>query len=153
MNLSMGEIDDLTFEAEAGIAETRLASYITDLKAVTDANVSKIVLKVEDPGDDADSGLPGGEVDISDEAVIVCHTNDATFPAELAPLRVPAPPTGVWLNDNREEGLDKSDADVQNYVENFSANFEFSDGEHVNTGEGTSGIHDGFWRSRPRAIR
>lgn len=153
MTIHMGDISDIDLGAETLLAQARLASYITDLKAITLANVEKIVLKIDDPSGDQDSGVPSTGSDVSEELVLNCHTNDSTYPTELDQLRVPSPVATVWIGDDYANGFDVADADASNFVDNFASALEFSDGEHVNTAEGTDGIESGFWRSRKMQVR
>jgi hypothetical protein len=152
LNLQLGEITEIDFATEAATAEQRLASYITDLKAISLANVSDIRLSVIDPGGDVDSGKPSTGSDVSEELVLVCYTDDVDQEGEVDRLRVPSPIDTVWVNDNYEEGFDLSDADADAYVENFTAGFEFSDSEHVDDTLGTNGIKAGYWRSRKMRV-
>lgn len=144
----IGTLTGVDFGAEATDARTKFDALLIDLKAITLANVYKAALWAEDPGDWEDSGIPSNGSDVSEQLVLSCHTNDALQITELDQIRVPTPVDTVWVNDNYEEGFDLSDALAASYVDNFSSDFEFSDGEHVNTGEGTNGIESGFWRSR-----
>ena len=144
----IGTLTGVDFAAEAADAYTRFDDLITDLKAISLANVYKARLSAEDPGDWEDSGVPATGSDVSEELVLNCHTNDSLQITELDQLRVPSPIDTVWVNDDYEDGFDVADADAAAYVANFTSNFEFSDGEHVNDAEGTSGIESGFWRSK-----
>lgn len=149
----IGTITDVDFGAECTIARTRFDALLVDLKAITTANVSKAKLIVEDPGDWEDSGVPSTGSDVSEELALACHTNDSLQVDELAIIRVPSPEASVWINDDYHDGFDITDALAAAYVDNFSTAFEFSDGEHVNTAEGTSGIQSGYWRSRKMVVR
>lgn len=134
------------FGDEAIEARTRLSDFVTALKAVTDANVYRTRLYALDQGG-VDAGLPATVAGVDNEAVVMVHTNDTNYPAELATIRIPNPADGVWLSGDKTLGLDPADADVQALVALYSADIEISDGEHVNTAEGTAGINSGFWRS------
>lgn len=151
LRLIIGEITAADYGAEATIAWARANQLMTDLKAITDANVKVAYLNGIDTAWD-DAGLPA-DADVSDELVIVAHTNDSDKPTEVDRLRIPAPSSGVWVNSDPASGLDVSNAGVQAYVANFDIEFEFSDGEHVNLSEGTGGIAEGYWRSKKATIR
>lgn len=143
----LGTITGVDFGAEATDARTKFDALLVDLKAITLANVYKAALLAEDPGDWEDSGVPSTGSDISEELVINAHTNDTLQITEVDQIRVPSPIVTVWFNDKYQDGFDRSDADAANFVANFASDFEFSDGEHVSTGEGVNGIESGFWRS------
>lgn len=144
----------LTLAADFDDASAALTAWITDIKAVSDANVLSSRLTVLDQGG-IDGTIPANESDVSDEIVLVCHTNDTGFPNELATLRVPAPSDDVFVNADPAQGGDLADAALQDYVDNFatSGTLMFSDGEQVNTAEGTHGMADAFWRSKATQIR
>lgn len=144
----------LTVAADFDDANAALAAWITDIKAISDANVLSSRLTVLDQGG-IDGTVPANESDISDEVVLVVHTNDTNYPTELATLRVPAPIDGVFVNDDPAQGGDLADTGLQDYVDNFntSATFELSDGEQVNTAEGVHGMADAYWRSKATKIR
>lgn len=143
LNYDIGLISLASFEAEAAEANSRKTDIIAALEAISDANVYVTRLAAVDT---IGGALPA-DADITDELVILVHTNDTNHVTELAQLRVPAPIAGVWLNNAPEQGLDPADAGVQTYVALFSADVQFSDGEHANTAEGTAGIASGYWRS------
>lgn len=151
LRFAVGEITAADFGAEATIAWTRFNQLLTDLDAVTDANVYNAYLRGADTAW-PDSGLPA-DADVSDEAVIVCHTNDTDKPTEVDRLRIPAPVDALFVNNDPAQGVDVSNAALQAYVANFDVEIEFSDGEHVNLSEGTAGIAEGYWRSRKAQIR
>lgn len=73
----IGTITDLDFAAEATIARARFDDFLTDLKAITSANVNKASMRIEDPGDWEDAGVPATGSDVSEELVLMCHTNDS----------------------------------------------------------------------------
>ena len=145
LRYKMGEITGADIGAEALIASGRADDIITDLKAISDANVFATRLSALNENG-VDAGLPA-DADITDELVILVHTNDVNYPDELATLRVPAPIAGVWVNNDPAQGLDLTDAGAQGYVSNFETAFEVSDGEHVTIAEGTAGMKSGYWRS------
>lgn len=146
LQLKMGSISLADFGAEATEALSRFTDYVTALKAVTDANVLSTALRALNQGG-IDGTVPATTPGVDNEAVIIVHTNDTTYPDELASLRVPNPADGIFVNSNPNEGLDVADAAVQTLVALYSSDFQLSDGEHVNTAEGTAGISSGFWRS------
>jgi hypothetical protein len=149
----IGTITGVDFAAEAQVAYDAFDNLVTDIKAVTDANVNKAFLRAEDPGDWVDSGIPSNGSDVSDELVVSVHTNDTFLEKEVDQLRMPAPLDAMWVNGEPSQGLDKTNALLQAFVGDFETDIEFSDGEHVNTSEGTSGIADGYWRSVKKDIR
>ena len=151
LRIKMGEIDGVDFPGEAAVALANLTAFITDLKAASMANVLTSRLYVLDQGG-VDGTIPANESDVSDEAVLIVHTNDTNYPSELATLRIPAPEDDLFVNDDPAQGLDVGDTTNTDYVANFTANLEISDGEHVNAAEGTSGIHSGYWRSVAKKI-
>lgn len=151
--IRMGQITDIDFAGEATEAYNRLAAYVADLKAITTANVYKISLTTDDPGEDVDSGVPSTGSDVSEELVLVCHTDDPDELFETDNIRVPSPEASVWVNDNYEEGFDLSDALAAALVANYETDIEFSDSEHVDVAQGTNGIEAGFWRSRRMSIK
>lgn len=153
LRVNFGSISDVDFAAEAAAAEARMAAYIVDLKAISLANVYAIKLIADDPGADVDAGVPSTGSDVSEELALICHTNDSLQVTETDVLRVPSPVDTVWVNDNYDEGFDLSDSLAAAYVANFASDMFFSDGENVNTSEGTNGISSGFWRSRKMQIR
>lgn len=154
LRLNFGEIDGLSLEDEYATAYGLLSDYVTDLKAISLANVYKITMSVDDPNGDQDAGVPSTGSDVSEELVLVCHTNDSEQVTETDILRVPSPVATVWVNDEYDQGFDLADADAAAYVANFATGgLEFSDGENVNTAEGTNGIEEGFWRSRKMQVR
>lgn len=153
LRITIGTITGVDFGAEATVAYDAFDALITDLKAVTDANVNKASLRAEDPGDWLDAGVPSNGSDVSDEAVISAHTNDSLLETEVDQLRIPAPIAGIWVNDEPSQGLDVTDAGLQAYVANYETDIQFSDGEHVNLAEGTAGIADGYWRSVKKSLR
>lgn len=154
MRLQIGELSDVDFETEAGAAQDILDAFITDLKAITGAAVTKITLTVDDPSGSEDTGAGGGGSDVSEELVLIVYTDDPDQVGEVDRLRVPAPLDSVWVNDNYEEGFDLTDALASAYVANFTDGaMEFSDSEHVDDALGTNGIKAGFWRSRKAQIR
>lgn len=154
LSLQLGEISDASFGAEALTAYTLLNDYVTDLKAISLANVTGISLTTHDPAGVADSGKPSTGSDVSEELVLVVYTDDPDQVGEVDRLRVPSPISGVWVNSNYEEGFDLTDADAANYVDNFADGaMEFSDSEHVDTTLGTNGIKAGFWRSRKMQVK
>ncbi len=153
INVSMGDISDTDLGLETITAAARLAAWITDLKAITLANVERVSLKIVDPNSEADSGVPSTGSDISEELVLVCHTNDTSFPLEVDRLRVPSPVDTVWVNDLYQNGYDEGDTLAAALVDNFDTALEFSDGEHINTSEGTDGIAAGHWRSRKMRVK
>ena len=152
LRFTIGTLTGVSLADEAQEAYNRMDGLIDALKAVTDANVSSAFLRMEDPGDWADEGLPS-DADVSDEAVISVHTNDSLREAEVDQLRIPGPKRALWVNSNPSNGLNKTNSDLQAYVALFEEDFMFSDGEHVNTDEGTEGIAGGYWRSVKKAIR
>lgn len=146
ITLKMGSIALADFGAEATEARSRLTDYVTALKAVTDANILSSTLRALNEGG-VDGTVPATVAGVDNEAVILAHTNDAVYPDELSTIRIPNPVDGVFVNGNPQEGVDPADADLQALVAMYSSDFQFSDGEHVNTAEGTAGISSGFWRS------
>lgn len=148
IRFKLGEVTGADFAAEATAALATASAITTALNAITDANIMASRLSTINETT-INGAIPGGDVDITDEALVLVHTNDTNYPDELARLRVPAPVAGLFVNSNREEGVDVADADLQTYVALFGSSVEISDGEHVNTAEGTAGIKSGYWRSRP----
>lgn len=154
LRVVIGTITDIDIGAETITARGIFDAFLVDLKALTSANVQKAYMRMEDPGDWVEPGVPATGSDVSEEVALLVHTNDSFNETELATLRMPSPVSTIWVNDNYEEGLDVADPLVAAYVANFvSGALEFSDGENVNTAEGTSGVQDGFWRSRRMQIR
>lgn len=153
LRFAIGTITGVDFGAEATVAYAAFDALLIDLKAITDANVNKAFLRAEDPGDWVEPGVPATGSDVSDEAVVSVHTNDSFLETEVDQLRVPAPLPAIWVNGEPSQGLDKANALMQAYVANFSADIQFSDGEHANLTEGTAGIASGYWRSVKKAIR
>lgn len=153
LRFALGTITDATFGAEAQTAYDAFDALLTDLKAVTNANVNKAFVRSEDPGDWLDAGVPSNGSDVSDEAVISAHTNDTFLESEVDQIRIPAPVVGIWVNDEPSQGLDVADVALQAYVANYETAIQFSDGENVNLSEGTAGIAGGYWRSVKKSIR
>jgi hypothetical protein len=154
LRLQIGNISGADFGTEAANAAGILSGLITDLKAITLANVEKISLATLDPNEEVDAGVPATGSDVSEELVLIVYTDDAEKIGEVDRLRVPSPVDSVWVNDNYEEGFDLADALAAAYVANFEDTyFQFSDGEHVDTTLGTAGIKAGFWRSRKMQVR
>lgn len=94
-----------------------------------------------------DNQVPA-DANVTDELVIAVHLNAPDEGQKLATLRVPAPIDAVW-----EQGgvvLDKTNALVQQFVQQVSQHAFVSDGEQVNTNSGTAGINRGYFRSRPK---
>lgn len=152
--LKQGVIDGVDFPGEAAIALAALTAYVTDLKAVSDANVLSTRLTCLNQGG-IDGTVPANESDVADELVLIVHTNDTTYPAELTALRIPAPSDSMFINDDPAQGGDRNDTAVQDYVDNFTtaeSTYQVSDGEYVNIAEGVHGMDDAFWRSRARKI-
>lgn len=145
----------LTLAEDFDDAQAAMTAWITDIKAISDANVLSSRLTLLDHGG-IDGTVPANESDVSDEIVLVVHTNDTGFPNELTVLRVPAPIDDVFVNNDPAQGGDLADTGLQDYVDNFTAAagvFEVSDGEYVNTAEGTHGMADAYWRSKATQIR
>lgn len=153
LRIQLGEITDIDFGSEASEAASRMGAYVTDLKAITLANVEQISLTCHDPNGDEDVGKPSTGSDVSEELVLTVYTDDPDEVGEVDRLRVPSPIATVWVNDNYEEGFDLADADAAAYVENFESNLEFSDSEHVDTAQGVDGIKAGYWRSRKMQVK
>jgi hypothetical protein len=154
MTLVIGTITGVDFAAEAADAAGILSDYVTDLKAISLANVSDIKLTCIDPNSEQDSGKPSTGSDVSEELVIVAYTDDQEKEDEVDRIRVPSPVATVWVNDNYEEGFDLADSDASNLVANFADGaMQFSDGEHVDTAKGTDGIKAGYWRSRKMQVK
>lgn len=151
--VQIGEITGVDFAAEAADAQTRLSDYVTDLKAISLANVTSITLTCVDPSAQQDTGKSSTGADVSEELVLIVYTDDPDQVGEVDRLRVPAPEATVWINDSYEEGFDLNDALASALVANYASSLEFSDSEHVDTALGTDGIKAGFWRSRKMQVR
>lgn len=144
-----GTFSGLDITDEFGLASTALSDLVTDLEAVTDANVYKQSLTLIAGGGTA---LPA-DADITDEAAIVCFLTAAGVAPEYHTLRIPAPIEALFESD--KVTVDESNAALQAYVAEFDkqdVGFQVSDGEYIETAN-ENGISHGFWRSRAKSSR
>lgn len=140
-------IDDLTPEAAFATANAEWGDLITDLKAVTDAAVTRSAVTFLDVA--PLEAIPAeGVADISDEGVVMCWLSDVGQLDKYAALRIPAP---IDMFESDQKTLDKTNAQVIAYVANFGpAKWEVSDGENVVVSR-DDGIQGGHWRSRAKS--
>jgi hypothetical protein len=141
------EADNVDLGSEFDDAEAAAAALLTDLEAVTDANVYSEVLGYLRGGDPT---LPN-DADITDEAAVVCFlTADDVLP-EYHTLRIPAPIDAMFESDGKT--VDEDNAALIAYVANFAdGEFTVSDGQYIVTAN-DNGISHGFWRSRAKSSR
>lgn len=141
--------DDGTKQAAAKAA---FEALLTDLNAVTDANIDDAYLAMRDSTWAAVvPGIPANDSEVRDEAVLIGAIAADKFAATV----IPAPVDGVWLAGSNGNVVDLTDADVLAYFENFDDTgvIEISDGEKFDSALYTSGIVRGYWRQRADRAR
>lgn len=141
--------DEATVQAAAKAA---FEALLTDLNAVTDANIDDAYLAMRD-ADWAQvvPGIPANDSEVRDEAVLI----GAIAADKFAAIAIPAPVDGIWLAGSNGNVVDLADADVLAYFDNFDegGEIEVSDGETFNSALYTSGIVKGYWRQRADRAR
>lgn len=117
-------------------------ALVTDLEAVTDANVySQRITYLKD----LDESLPAGDNRVTNVAQVVCYLTPDGVAPKFHVLRIPAPNVGIFGAD--EKTIDKTDAALIDYVANFlDGEFQVSDGEHIDDTI-DDGIKGGSWTS------
>lgn len=121
-------------------ANDAFTALVTDLEAVTDANVYSETLVYLKAGDTA-----LGSGDVTDVASVLCYLSGTGEIPKYYTLRIPAPVSGIFGADGVT--IDKADADLVAYVANFlSGGFWVSDGEFINDDQ-DDGIKGGSWTS------
>ena len=93
----------------------------------------------------SDNSVPT-DADTTDELVIITHLNAVGEAEKLHATRVPAPVSTVFQPGG--EVLDKTNADVIQFVQQLAQHAYVSDGEQINTAAGNDGMKKGYWRSR-----
>jgi hypothetical protein len=143
----VGVFDNIGLTEEFDEAQIAAGDLLTDLYAISDANVYSESLTYLMGGS---STLPA-DADITDELAIVTYLTAAGEAPKYHVLRVPAPIDGVFESDGKT--LDKTAAAAINYVANFGTDlWQVSDGEYVVTAN-SNGIDSGFWRSKAKSSR
>jgi len=104
-----------------------LGALVTDLMAVTNANVASYGLTWEVPN--TDSAAAGSEI----EAIGLISSRIDAEEEKWTNLRIPAPVDGIFVATSgpSRNVVDPSDADLGSYLENFETGgvFTVSDGE------------------------
>lgn len=142
-----GTFSGLDENDEFSLAKTALANIVTDLTAITDANVYKSSLTLITGGGTA---LPA-DADITDEAAVVCFLTAAGVAPEYHTMRIPAPVAALFESDLVT--VDETNAGLIAYIAEFDqqdVGFQVSDGEYIETAN-ENGISHGFWRSRAKS--
>lgn len=119
------------------------AAVSAELIDVTDALIASETLSEIVAGA---SSLPGGAVDISDEAAVVCWLSEAAEVAKYHTMRIPAPVAALFEADGYT--VDEANADLIAFIDAVGEDGPvlLSDGEAINT-DLENGISHGFWRS------
>lgn len=123
-------------------ANDAFSALVTDLEAVTDANVYSESLVYLKSGDTA---LGAAGSDVTDVASVLCYLSGTGEIPKYYTLRIPAPVDGIFEADGVT--IDTADPDLIAYVENFlDGAFWVSDGEFIND-DINNGIKSGSWTS------
>lgn len=127
-------------------AKSAADQIVGALDDVTDATVSGVRLSYSIS---SDGTMPDEAIDTADEAVVMCHINAASQLPKFVPVRIPAPVAdGVFLPDG--ETVDVSSSTLVQYIQQLAQHAYLSDGEQINTGEGSGGMAYGYKRSRAK---
>jgi len=123
---------------------TDIDALIADYRAISDANVA-MELRMQDSDYFADTAE--ADSDVSD----VAHVNAYIVgpPDEkLYSFAIPAPLDALFVGGAAGTEVDITNTALQDFVANFAADWEVSDGDNIDTEVGAAGIKDGEWRSR-----
>lgn len=145
----VGDFSGIDAADEFSIAAGAGAQIVTDLLAISDANLYSDSMTLLVGGG---SALPA-DADITDEAAVVCFLTAAGVAPEYHTLRVPAPISALFESDLVT--VDETNAALQAYVDNFDGTdveYMVSDGEYIDTSN-ENGISHGFWRSKAKSSR
>ncbi len=140
------QYDDAETPLTLAGAQSAADQIIASLDDVSDAVIAKASLTYLVAQSDL---LAADEVDAFEEAVVMCHLNEAGDLPELYALRIPAPVDGLFLAD--KETVDIGNADLVQYVQQVAQHAFVSDGEQIQTGTGTNGMSHGHKRQRPKS--
>lgn len=132
---------DLSLEFQSIL--TAADALLADYRAVSGASVRMFITADDDAWID---GAAAAGSDVSDVAHVVVRLDDSPN-GKVASLAIPAPIDALFVGGSAGTEVDISNAALIAYVDNFSSDFELSDGENVDTTL-TNGIRDGEWRSR-----
>lgn len=142
------EYDDAATPMDFAAAQNAANQIRGALVDITDAYVAKEDLTYLIS---ADNQLPPGDVDVTDEAVIVCFLNDPLNLPKYHSLRVPAPTVAdVFLADGETVNINSSL--LIQFVQQVAQHAFVSDGEQIVTAT-QNGIASGHKRSRAKSYR
>lgn len=119
-------------------------ALIADYRAISDAAVSMDLRMV-------DSDYLGDTAEANSDVSDVAHVNayiEGPPNEKLYSFAVPAPIDALFIGGGAGTEVDITNTALQDFVDNFSSDWEVSDGENIDTAVGAGGIKDGEWRSR-----
>lgn len=140
----LGEFDGVSLEVEFGEANNAAVQIVGALSAITEATIVKQTLSYVMVDD---AGLAGGG-DVTEYALLNVWTLDEDDPTavdHIAQHYVPAPAIGIFegTTGKDRDRVDRSDADLTQYVQQVSQHAFISDGETIQTALGVGGMDSG----------
>lgn len=139
-------LGDFTEPVDYAAVQSAANQILGALDTISDGVVSESTITALH----SQSSVIPADADTTDELVISVFINATGETPKYATIRVPAPVDGVWEANNVT--LDKTNADVIQYVQQVGQHSVISDGESINLAVGSGGINKGYFRSRPKTL-
>lgn len=140
----LGEFDGASLEVEFGEANNAFVQIVGGLEAVTEATIIKQTLTyVIDENADAGAG------DVTEYALLNVWTLDVDDPTAIEHVSqhyIPAPVIGIFAGATGKDRdrIDRTDADLAQYVQQVAEHAFISDGETIQyPGSGVNGMDSG----------
>jgi len=141
----LGIFDGASAEVEFGEANNAMTQIVGALEAITEATIIKQTLTLSV----VDNAAAAGGGDVTEYAMLNVWTLDVDDPTaveHLAQHYVPAPVIGVFVGATGKDRdrIDRSDADLAQYVQQVAEHAFISDGETIQyPGSGVNGMDSG----------